>query len=164
MVEEPPVYAPALPIRSNKLWPDMGHIAITFWTLHRSMRAHRIRATKAIESHTMSRPVVSEFLHDRLHNRYFRSIDNKHGVSSSETVFHYQVTEAGITGSYQGGRIAAGHQVGHVLGDTRIELLYHCVTIDGELLAGWSKGQVGQDAEGRTTLSFVWGWRKVFSR
>ncbi|MCU9948866.1 hypothetical protein [Pseudomonas sp. PDM13] len=106
----------------------------------------------------MSRPVISEFLHDRLHNRYFRSIDNKHGVSSSETVFHYQVTEAGITGRYQGGRIATGHQVGHALGDTTFELLYHCVTIDRELLAGWSKGQVGQDAEGRTTLSFVWGW------
>lgn len=32
------------------------------------------------------------------------------------------------------------------------------MTVDGQILAGWSRGKVGIDAAGRTTLSFVWGW------
>lgn len=39
-----------------------------------------------------------------------------------------------------------------------IELLYQCLTRDGEILAGWSRGTVGVDHAGRTTLTFVWGW------
>lgn len=39
-----------------------------------------------------------------------------------------------------------------------IELLYQCLTTDGEILAGWSRGTVGVDRAGHTTLTFVWGW------
>ncbi|RMU97412.1 hypothetical protein ALP14_200218 [Pseudomonas amygdali pv. myricae] len=48
-----------------------------------------------------------------------------------------------------------GHQVGRVTGPDTIELLYHCLTTDGEILAGWSRGTVGVDHAGRTTLMFV---------
>lgn len=51
-----------------------------------------------------------------------------------------------------------GNQVGRVTGPDSIELLYQCITTDGEIRAGWSRGVVGVDAAGRTTLSFVWGW------
>lgn len=106
----------------------------------------------------MNDAVVSEFLRERLHDRRFRVVDNAHGLSNGETLFHYRVTDTGIAGSYQGGHIANGQVVGRALGSTSIELLYHCLTTDGELLAGWSKGTVGVDPQGRTTLSFIWGW------
>jgi hypothetical protein len=51
-----------------------------------------------------------------------------------------------------------GNQVGHVTGVNTIELLYQCLTIKGEILAGWSRGEVSQDHQGRTMLHFVWGW------
>jgi len=33
-----------------------------------------------------------------------------------------------------------GMQVGRVTGADTIELLYQCLTLEGELLAGWSRG------------------------
>ncbi|MFK0093282.1 hypothetical protein [Pseudomonas sp. NPDC090592] len=94
----------------------------------------------------------------RLHNRRFTVANNTQGLSGTGTVFHYLVEESAITSTYQGGRIRSGHQVGRVTGPDTIELLYHCITNDGEMLAGWSRGRVGVDEAGRTTLHFVWGW------
>lgn len=84
--------------------------------------------------------------------------NNTQGLSGAGTVFHYQVEEGAITSTYQGGRIRIGNQVGRITGPDTIELLYHCLTTDGELLSGWSRGRVGVDGAGRITLSFVWGW------
>ncbi|KTC63949.1 hypothetical protein AO262_11185 [Pseudomonas fluorescens ABAC62] len=95
---------------------------------------------------------------ERLHNRRFAVASNTHGLSGADTIFHYFVDGDAISGTYQGGRILSGHQVGRVTGPDTIELLYHCLTTDGDLLAGWSRGTVGVDSCGRTTLKFVWGW------
>nr|WP_314562234.1 hypothetical protein [uncultured Pseudomonas sp.] len=95
---------------------------------------------------------------ERLHNRRFAVASNTQGLSGAGTVFHYQVDGDAITSTYQGGRIHLGTQVGRITGADNIELLFQCLTQDGELLAGWSRGIVGVDAAGRTTLSFVWGW------
>ncbi|KRA07747.1 hypothetical protein [Pseudomonas sp. Root569] len=94
----------------------------------------------------------------RLHNRRFAVANNTQGLSGTGTVFHYQVEDGVISSTYQGGRIRLGTQVGRVTGTDTIELLYQCVTLEGELLAGWSRGTVGVDRDGRTTLSFDWGW------
>jgi hypothetical protein len=103
-------------------------------------------------------PDAAALLRERLHDRRFVVADNPHGVSGADTVFHYRVDGAAITGSYQGGRIRVGHLVGRVTGAETIEMLYQCVTTDGELLAGWSRGRVGADAAGHPTLAFEWGW------
>ena len=97
-------------------------------------------------------------LRARLHGRRFVTTGNTHGVSGAETVFRYEMEGAAITGTYDGGRVRVGHLVGHAAGADTIELLYHCITTDGSLLAGWSRGRVGSDAAGRTTLAFDWGW------
>ena len=97
-------------------------------------------------------------VHARLHNRRFVVANNAQGLSGTGTVFHYQIEDGVISSTYHGGRIRLGTQVGRVTGPDTIELLYQCVTLDGELLAGWSRGTVGVDHAGRTTLSFVWGW------
>ncbi|WPN98302.1 hypothetical protein [Pseudomonas sp. MUP55] len=94
----------------------------------------------------------------RLHNRRFVVADNAQGLSGTGTVFHYRVEDDAISSTYQGGRICLGTQVGRVTGPDTFELLYQCLTLEGELLAGWSRGTVGVDGAGRTTLSFVWGW------
>lgn len=97
-------------------------------------------------------------LHHRLNNRRFTVAHNIHGLSGAGTVFHYLVQGEAISGTYEGGRIRLGMQVGRVTGANTIELLYQCLTLEGELLSGWSRGVVGVDQAGRTTLSFVWGW------
>ena len=95
---------------------------------------------------------------ERLNNRRFIVAGNTHGLSGTGTVFHYHVDANAIWGTYQGGRIRMGNQVGRATGPNTIELLYQCLTTEGEILAGWSRGTVGVDAAGRTTLAFVWGW------
>ena len=97
-------------------------------------------------------------VHARLHDRRFAVANNVQGLSGTGTVFHYQIEDGVISSTYQGGRIRVGTQVGRVTGAETIELLFQCVTLEGELLAGWSRGTVGVDRDGRTTLSFVWGW------
>jgi hypothetical protein len=99
-----------------------------------------------------------ERLRSKLHDRRFVTTGHPHGVSGADTVFHYLVDGALITATYDGGRVREGHLVGRATGESSIETLYHCVTTDGELLAGWSRGRVGSDAQGRTTLAFDWGW------
>ena len=95
---------------------------------------------------------------ERLHNRRFAVANNTQGLSGAGTVFHYQVDGDAISGTYQGGRIRSGQQVGRVTGPDTIELLYQCLTTEGELLAGWSRGVLGVDQDGLTTLRFEWGW------
>ncbi len=46
----------------------------------------------------------------------------------------------------------------HVAADRGVELLYHCVTNEGQLLAGWSEGTVDLREDGKTELAFTWGW------
>ena len=103
-------------------------------------------------------PTPNSHVSERLHNRRFIVAGNTHGLSGTGTLFHYLVEENVIWGTYQGGRILTGNQVGRVTGADTIELLFQCLTTDGELLSGWSRGTVGVDDAGLTTLSFVWGW------
>jgi hypothetical protein len=56
------------------------------------------------------------------------------------------------------GRIRMGHQVERVTGVDTLELLFHCLTTEDEILSGWSRSTVGEDDAGRTTLSFACGW------
>jgi hypothetical protein len=97
-------------------------------------------------------------IRERLNNRRFTVAGNTNGLSGAGTVFHYHVEDDAIWGTYQGGRIRMDNQVGCVTGSDTIEILYHCLTTDGEILAGWSRDTVGLDHAGRTTLSFVWVW------
>lgn len=97
-------------------------------------------------------------LHDRLNDRRFAVASNAQGLSDASTIFHYRVDGDAVSSTYQGGHIRIGHQVGRVTGPDSIELLFHCVTDTGELRSGWSRGTVGIDDAGRTTLAFVWGW------
>lgn len=98
------------------------------------------------------------FITDRLHDRRFITTGNDHGVSDARTVFHYRVDGAVVSGTYQGGQIRTGQVLGNIVGADQLELLYHCVTTQGELLAGWSRGTVQVDDRGQTLLDFHWGW------
>ncbi|WP_448653615.1 hypothetical protein ACSHWC_10985 [Pseudomonas fluorescens] len=97
-------------------------------------------------------------IRERLNNRRFAVANNTQGLSGSGTVFHYWVEGDAISGTYQGGRIRTGQQVGRVTGANTLELLFQCLTLEGELLAGWSRGTVGVNDAGLTTLAFEWGW------
>jgi hypothetical protein len=93
-----------------------------------------------------------------INGKRFVTTGNEHGVSGAETIFEYATDGDRITGRYRGGRIADGHLVGKVAGADRIELLFQCLTTDGELMAGASRGRVSRNARGLVELQFEWAW------
>ena len=86
------------------------------------------------------------------------TVANDHGTSSNETVFHYRQKGHTITGSYQGGLIAEGQIVGKQTAENEIALLFQCLTTEGELKTGESKGIVTQGNDGKLRINFEWCW------
>lgn len=64
--------------------------------------------------------MASSEIHERLNNRRFTVANNSQGLSGTGTIFHYLVDGAAITGTYHGGRIRLGSQVGRVTGSNTI--------------------------------------------
>lgn len=93
-----------------------------------------------------------------LNNKRFVTRVNKNGLSSNETVFQYYQNGKTITGSYKGGAIAEGNLIGKHIGNNKIELLYQCLTDNGELKSGQSIGIVLKNSEGKFVLKFDWKW------
>lgn len=90
-----------------------------------------------------------------LNNKRFITVDNKEGLSSNETVFQYYQNGNTITGSYKGGAIVEGLLQ---IRDNKIQLLYQCLTDEGELKAGQSTGLILKNEEGKLELKFEWNW------
>ncbi len=102
-------------------------------------------------------PLAPRMKYD-LNNKQFVTVDNEHGLSSSETIFGYFQSGEVVTGEYRGGEIAEGRFVGKFTASDRIELLFHCVTKTSELLSGLSSGVVSAGADGKLKLTFNWQW------
>ncbi len=83
---------------------------------------------------------------------------NESGLSSDETIFHYFQNGTIITGNYKGGRIKEGLIIGKQTEDSKIQLLYQCLTVAGELKAGESTGTISETPSGKLKLEFDWNW------
>lgn len=93
-----------------------------------------------------------------LDNKKFITVENKNGLSSNETIFHYFQNGTVITAKYKGGAIQEGFIVGKQIEEGRIELLFQCLTKEGELKTGESKGIVLENKDGKLELKFDWNW------
>ena len=93
-----------------------------------------------------------------LDNKKFIIIENKNGLSSSETIFHYFQSGTVITGKYKGGAIQEGFIVGKQIEESKIELLFQCLTKEGDLKVGESKGIISENQNGKLELKFDWNW------
>lgn len=93
-----------------------------------------------------------------INNVKFVTTGNTEGLSTTDTVFHYFLTENTITGSYSGGSIVDGQIIGKVLNENTIQLLFQCLTTDDELLSGQSVGTIDQNHDNLLTISFDWSW------
>jgi len=93
-----------------------------------------------------------------LDGKKFVTSENRNGLSSNETVFHYAQNGTKITGKYKGGPIEEGLIIGKQIEGQKIEILYQCLTTSGELKAGESKGIVSETKNGKLKLEFDWNW------
>lgn len=82
-------------------------------------------------------------INERLNKRRFTVADNAQRLSVQALYFLPCRGEDAISGTYQGGRIHIGHQVGRITGPDTIELLFQCLTTQGNAcrLVAWQGGR-----------------------
>jgi antitoxin component YwqK of YwqJK toxin-antitoxin module len=92
-------------------------------------------------------------------HKSFRPIQNTdNGETSSETLFYYKQDGNIISSEYKGGKIIRGHLIGLVNEDGCIEMCYHQVNINNEIMTGkcFSKPEIL--VNGKIRLHETWQW------
>ena len=93
------------------------------------------------------------------HNRIFRVVNNSNnGDTSSETTFHYKQEGNILTSVYSGGSIISGHLLGFVDASGNIDMRYHHINSDGEIMTGICRASPEILAYGRIRLHEEWRW------
>ncbi|MCL6267418.1 hypothetical protein [Flagellimonas myxillae] len=91
-------------------------------------------------------------------NKTFLLVDNSEaGTVNTETVFKYQQNENVITGEYAGGAIVCGNIIGTLKGEN-LQMVYQCLTKEGELKSGRANADVSLDNQGKIRLKLDWQW------
>ena len=94
-----------------------------------------------------------------LDGRAFSLLSNSaDGEVSSDVIFKYRQNDNLITGDYHGGTIAHGDIVARFTSNTRLAMLYQCITNDGELKAGEANAEVSRLNDGLLRLELQWKW------
>ncbi|MDX1544507.1 MAG: n-acetylglutamate synthase [Christiangramia sp.] len=92
-------------------------------------------------------------------NKKFRPLQNtKNGETSEETIFEYKQNGKILTSEYSGGKIQKGHLIGLVDENGNIQMRYHQVNTNGQLMTGicFSKPEIL--ANGKIRLHETWEW------
>jgi hypothetical protein len=92
-------------------------------------------------------------------NKIFRPISNtENGETSNETKFHYKQVGNILSSEYSGGKILRGHLIGLVDKDGNIDMRYHQVNINHELMTGVCKSKPEILNNGKIRLHETWEW------
>lgn len=93
------------------------------------------------------------------HNRIFRVINNSdNGDTSSETTFQYKQEGNILSSIYSGGNIVLGHLLGFVDANGNIDMRYHHINSDGEIMTGLCHSTPEILEDGRIRLHEEWRW------
>ncbi len=93
------------------------------------------------------------------HNKRFKPVENStNGETSDETIFEYRQTGNILTAEYNGGQIISGHLIGLVNEQGNIEMRYHQVNVNNELMTGICYSQPEVMANGKIRLHESWQW------
>lgn len=92
-------------------------------------------------------------------DKIFRPTSNtENGETSNETVFHYKQVGNVLTSEYSGGKIKIGHLIGLVDENGNIDMRYHQINENGELMTGICKSTPKIIENGKIILHEVWEW------
>lgn len=92
-------------------------------------------------------------------NRKFRPISNsENGEVSGDMIFHYKQTGNILTCLYEGKNIIKGHLIGTVDQNGRIEMRYHQINKNGELMTGVCSSTPELSKNGKLQLNEEWQW------
>lgn len=89
----------------------------------------------------------------------FRPVANTpNGETSHQTLFAYRQTGNILTAEYSGGSIRKGHLIGLVDAHGNIDLRYHQVNTNGELMTGKCTSTPEVLENGKIRLHETWQW------
>lgn len=92
-------------------------------------------------------------------DKIFRPISNSEsGETSNETIFHYKQEGNILTSEYSGSKIKYGHLIGLVNEDGSIEMRYHQVNVQDELMTGICISKPEIMKNGKIRLHEDWQW------
>ncbi len=93
------------------------------------------------------------------HNKTFRPVSNTpNGETSNETRFYYRQEGNILTATYTGGQIQKGHLMGLVDTEGNIDMRYHQINRQGELMTGICRSCPEVLPDGRIRLHETWEW------
>ncbi len=93
------------------------------------------------------------------HNRKFKPVSNSdNGEVSNDMVFHYQQEDNVLTCTYTGANIVSGHLIGLVSESGSIDMRYHQINTNGELMTGTCQSTPEMMENGKIRLHESWQW------
>lgn len=94
-----------------------------------------------------------------LEGKVFRSVRNTaNGEVGADTVFHYHQSGTVVSAEYTGGAIVVGHLVAKVLPNGQLDMHYHHVNRDGEIMVGKCLSTPALTADGKLMFREEWQW------
>ena len=94
-----------------------------------------------------------------LDGRTFTTAENtENGEVSDETTFSYHQRDNIVWAEYSGGSVVTGHLLGVIRPDGKLEIRYHHINTDGEVLAGTCVSSIVEAPNGRVELHESWQW------
>ncbi len=89
----------------------------------------------------------------------FRPISNsENGETSGDTLFIYNQVGNILTSEYSGGKIKYGHLIGLVDENGVIEIRYHQINVNNELMTGICVSTPEKLSNGKIRLHEKWKW------
>lgn len=86
------------------------------------------------------------------------SMNSENGETSDETTFHYRQDGQILTATYSGGKIKFGHLIGLVDEFGNIDMRYHQININNELMTGICKSRPEVLSNSKLRLHETWQW------
>jgi len=94
-----------------------------------------------------------------LEGKIFRSVTNtENGEVGADTVFRYHQSGTIVSAEYSGGAIVVGHLVANVLPDGKLDMRYHHINGDGEIMMGRCLSTPEVTDSGKLLLKEEWQW------
>lgn len=96
---------------------------------------------------------------ENYNNKKFRPVSNsENGETSEETLFHYFQDGPILSCTYSGGQIVFGHLIGLVDESGNIDMRYHQINNQGNMMTGICQSKPEILDDGRIRLHETWQW------
>jgi hypothetical protein len=106
-----------------------------------------------------NQPTSTTLMKINYNNRKFKPVSNSdNGEVSGDMVFHYKQTDNVLTCTYAGHNIVKGHLIGLVDDNGCIEMKYHQINKNGELMTGICTSTPEEIENGKIRLHESWQW------